>query len=65
MSDSFRLAAMADPVRNPRFSRRWMGRPLSAAEIDRLADWEIGLGHHRRGEQLAHLAEQMRAEARS
>jgi hypothetical protein len=33
---------------------------MTAAEIDRIADMEIGLGHHRRGEQLA---QQMRSEA--
>ena len=63
MFDAYEAYKKSDPDRNRHFSRRWVDRPLTASEIDRIADMEIGLGHHRRGEQLAHLAEQMRTEA--
>ena len=58
-SDPHRLAEMADPVLNRHFSRRWSERPLTARDLEHLANIEMAQGNLRRADALswqAHLA---------
>ena len=57
-----KVIAESGSFRNQHFYPRHSYRPLTAADLDRIADLEIGHGHHARAEQLSHRAEQMRAE---
>lgn len=58
--DTYRAAAMADPERNFHFSRAWRERDFTPAELDRLSDHELSVGHHQRAEMLAWRAVVMR-----
>lgn len=62
--DTYRASAMADPEMNPHFSRRWAERAMSPAELDRLSDHELSVGHHQRAEMLAWRAAAMREAGR-
>ena len=59
-SDPFRLAAMADPVFNRHFRRRWAERPMTAAELEFAADLEAAHGNARRAELLSWQAHAVR-----
>ena len=60
MFDAYSFYEKSDPDHNRNFSRRWSERPLTPAEIDRLSDHELSVGHHQRAEMLAWRAAAMR-----
>jgi hypothetical protein len=62
MNTAFYL--QADPELNHHFRRRWSEPAWTPAAIDRLADLELAVGHHRRAEELAHRADEMRRAGR-
>jgi hypothetical protein len=60
MIDISRLAAMADPDSNPHFRRIWRESEFTPAELDRLSDHELSVGHAARAELLAWRAAALR-----
>lgn len=64
MLDAAYFFAQSDPLANRHFRRRWFDRDFTAAELDRLADHELSVGHYARAEMLAWRAAAMREASR-
>jgi hypothetical protein len=62
--DSYRAYEKSDPEANWHFRRPWNERGFTPAELDRLSDHELSVGHVARAEMLAWRAAAMR-EARA
>ncbi|GAB0119919.1 hypothetical protein [Acidisoma sp. 7E03] len=63
--DTYRAYQLSDPFQNRHFQRPCLDRAYSAAELDRLSDHELSVGHVQRAEMLAWRAAAMREDSRA
>jgi hypothetical protein len=62
--DAYSFYQKSDPDRNRHFRRPWSEREFTPAELDRLSDHELSVGHIARAELLAWRAAAMREAGR-